>query len=109
MASVNTIELLDATITGNQAGDSKSTEVFQSNFVAVLNVTAITGGTVAGTVQHSADGTNWTTIATFTGLTAAGEEVEQITVNVLPNVRCNMTYAGTTADVTVKLFYDKCR
>lgn len=107
MASINEIELLNDTITTNTAGDSQSTETYQTDFVGVLQVSAITGGTVAGTIQHSADGSNWTTIATFAGLAAAGEEVEQITVNVLPRVRCNLTYAGTTADVVVKLFYDK--
>lgn len=109
MASINEIELLNETITTNTAGTEKTTETYQTDFVAVLQVSAITGGTVAGTVQHSADGTNWTTIATFSGLAAAGEEVEQITVNVLPKVRTNLTYAGTTADVVVKLFYDKRR
>ena len=107
MASVNNIPLAEATITGNDTGETKSTEVYQSNFIAVLNVSAIAGGTVAGVVEHSFDGSNWLTLATFAGLGATGTEIQQITDNVGPMVRSDLTYAGATADVKVDLFYDK--
>lgn len=108
MASVNYISVMDGeTVTTNTASSTVYTEAKQDKFIAVLQVTAITGGTVAGTLQHSANGTNWTTIATFSGLAATGEEVQQITANVLPAIRANLTYAGTTSTVSVKLFYDK--
>ena len=50
----------------------KTTEVYETDYVAVLTVANRTGGDTDGTVEHSPDGSNWETIATFTTLSADG-------------------------------------
>lgn len=75
-------------------------------FIKAANVNAAT--TVTGVIQHSPNGIDWFTLATFAAIAgAAGSEVVNITAGVLPNVRANVTLAGATqaADVTMDIYF----
>jgi len=108
MASVGSIQFFQAeSLSAAATSDTKLTEEKQLDFIAMLKLENTAGATVGGVIEHSPDGDNWQTIATFTGLNADGIELVEITAFVLPRVRANLTVAGGTADVTCSLWYDK--
>lgn len=115
MASVNRIALLDATAltVASTNGTAKALEGFQTDFVAWLNVSANDGATtVTAKIQHSADNSNWVDVGTFaTVVNTTGVKSLDITIHLLPYVRCNVALSGVTTAATclVSLHYDKKR
>ena len=110
MASVNRTGLLDESVTGNLSGSPEVLEIQQVRHVAVITVTNSVGTTIDADVEHSADGTNWESVASFTTIIANTYESVQVTVNLLPKVRATMSGATiTSADIKIDLFNDKAR
>lgn len=70
---------------------------------AHLHVTAATGTapTAAVKVQHSADGTTWTDLVTFTTATGATAERKTTTGTVQRYVRAMVTIGGTNPNITL--------
>lgn len=67
-----------------------------------LNVTAASGTTptLNVVVEDTVDGTNYTTVGTFTQKTAASREVINITTPFTDTLRVSWTIAGTTPSFT---------
>ena len=113
MASVQKVSLLPSeALTASKTGDKKSLGMGDDGFVGWINISANDGSTTVDCdIEHSADGTNWEVLASFTQVvnTTAVESI-QITNSVLPNVRANVTLAGTpSATVEVALYHDRRR
>lgn len=114
MASVSRIELLPSTaLTATNTADAKVLEIGSVNFIGWLKATGVNGATtVAAKIQHSANGTDWVDLVSFTSLVGVnGFESKQITDNVLLYVRSVVTLSGATqaATVLVSLYHDKGR
>ena len=82
-----------------------------SQFVAALTLTNRTAGTYDVLLQHSPDGSNWTTLATFATLSANGHQLVQVSAGVLPRLRANVTVTSGpgNANVEVRLWFDPSR
>ena len=108
MASIAKKTLLEVVgLSANTNSDSQSMPGDTTGHIAYLKcANVVGGGTIAGTITHSADKTNWVTLATFTGLSAAGVELQAITASILPNIRAEITITAGTADVEASLWYD---
>lgn len=113
MASVYRVELLSTTaLTAVNNGTAKVLEAHSDKFVGWLNVSVNDGATtVAAKIQHSADGTNWEDLASFTNVVnVTSTEAIQIALAVLPHVRSVVTPTGTpAATVAVALYHDKVK
>ena len=115
MASVSFIHLLTgSTVTATSSSDSKSLEMFQKDFIAVLKLSGRTQGTYNIKLQHSADNVNFFDVVAFTEVAAGAtaNEIKQIvtgTTNLLPHVRVlsTVTVAVGDAVVDVKLYFDR--
>lgn len=102
MASVSKNLLIGATaLKANQSGTGVMIPQNAKNFIGLLKLTNKVGTTVSidGTVYHSPDNTWWDTLCSFTALTANGIDVQQITVNVFPYVKADVTATGTNTTV----------
>lgn len=110
MASVGRLALLESTaLTATTTGDSKSTELHQTDFLGWLNVSANDGSTTVDVdIEHSPDGQNWVVAASFTQLVnVTGREAISI-AKLMSHVRAVVTLAGTpSATVEVLLLLDK--
>lgn len=75
------------------------------DFVGILVCTAVVGAapTVDVKIQHSVDGSTWFDLTTFTQLTAAGNELKNITAPVLSQVRAVIDLGGTITSATLKV------
>jgi len=109
MASVNRIVVLSDTLTATGIAKNVGTELYQTDFVAVLKVSSVDVGTFDLKIEHSADGTNFEDLAVFAQLAGAGYETIQITDHVLPVVRANYILAGGASSVVMEahLYNDK--
>lgn len=111
MASVSRVELKSGALTASANGSSIALESFSKSFVGWLHVSACHAATtVAAKIQHSADGTNWVDLETFTNVVGTtGVQAGQITEAVLPFVRGAVTLSGATQSATVlmSLYFDK--
>jgi len=108
MASVANVILLNETnLSGNKISESVSLQEGSDKFIASLKMANKSGTpTLAGKIEHSTDKNTWHTLYTFTGLTNNGVEIGQISANVLPNVRANLTLSGGSCDVLCLLWFD---
>jgi len=117
MASTGALNLLrDDVETASTVGDTKAVELHMKELCAVLKVTSRDNATsIDVTIQHSLDGVNWFTLASFTQLTGTASATETEFINItskcLPRVRAVTTLAGSTqaATVTVDLCYEHRR
>lgn len=112
MASVSKIQLYPSTaLTASADGTAKTTEAIQHSFVGWVKATAVNAATtIASKIEHSANGTDWVTLVSFTNIVGtSGFEAKQITDSVLPFVRAVFTLSGATQAATVEmsLYYDK--
>ena len=110
MPSSGVQNLMDnETLSATKVGGSFSPVPRSQEHVAFLKAQNVNGATtVTVLVEHSPNGNDWFTLATFAALGGVdGSEIINISVGVLPQVRANVTLAGGTqaADVTVSLFY----
>lgn len=69
-----------------------------------LAVTAVSGATPSLTVtlEHSPDGTSWTTHSTFNAATAAGVQ-RKVASGLDRYIRCSWTTSGTTPNFTFSI------
>ena len=106
-------ELLNATVTATATGASNTMTDNLEGFFAVIKVASVTGTspTFDVTVDHSHNGTDWFTLATFTQITGATTEIKTISTHVMEYVRYDMTVGGTTpsAALEVNLVYNNTR
>lgn len=113
MASSNRFELVNGNITSAQNSKTKGLQNGDIDFVAVLIISNWVSGTFTCTIEHSADGNNWDTVASFAALGANGyeyiDESAFATPNmgVLPNIRATIAGAGLDADVQIALYHDR--
>jgi len=110
MASVNSLVLIDENITASAETAKKSVEIGHCDFIGHLEVTNWNATTLDVVLEHSPNGTDWFTLATFPQASANSTALLQITdanVHVLPNVRADLTLVGTDTDVKVTLWYDR--
>ncbi len=106
MASIQKQILAElATRTATITLDSKNLDAHTKDFVGILVVTAFVGAapTLDVVIEHTIDGTNWFTLATFAQKTASGNELINITAPVLPTVRARATLGGTITSATFKV------
>lgn len=91
-----------ATANGTTVDNGASTA---NGMIANLHVTAASGTTPTLTVvvQHSTNGTTWTTLGTFTAATAATSELITATGTVNRYVRAAFTVGGTTPSFTCQV------
>lgn len=113
MASVSKLELMNAALTATTNGATKALELYQTDFMGWLEVSAINGATTAAVkIQHSSDGTNWVDLITFASLVGVtGFEAKAPTTSLLTFVRAVVTLSGATQTATVKVYlhYDKMK
>ena len=112
MASVGRVELLAATaLTASVNGGAKTLESYSDKFIPYLRVSANNGATTVNCdLQHSADGTNWVTVASFAAVVNLTSTQALTTVEkLLPKVRAVVTLTGVSATVEVALYYDKVK
>jgi len=109
MAAVQKLVLHDGALSGDTVTEAKSLEALQTDFVGILNLTAISATNVIVKIQRSADGTLWHDWITFATLTAAGSEAKDATAPGLSYVRASVDFAGgaQTGTAVVTLCYDK--
>jgi hypothetical protein len=119
MACQTIIPLLNSTLTVTGQGSSIALPAKLSRWVAL-----ITGGAVTGTnptldlkIQHSADGTNWVDLISFTQITASSAVEYKFAAAatdylkpLLPFARANYTIGGTASptfnSIVAKLLLD---
>ena len=110
MASNAKQTLMDnETLSATTAGGSFNLVGRSQEHVAFIKAANVNGATtVTGFIEHSPNGVDWFTLASFAALVGTdGSEVVNISVGVLPQVRANVTLAGATqaADVTVDIYF----
>lgn len=108
MSSVGRLELFnEAALAASQTGAQKSMEIRWTDIKATLILTNSAAGNFSAIIEHSPDGTNWSTVGTIAAQVGDGVSDIDITGFMYPLVRANVTRVGGTADVSVALFYDK--
>ena len=109
MASVQRLQLFAGNISGTTAGDTKTLEGLQTDFVGVLDLSAISATNVVVKIQRSHNGSDWFDWITFSTLTATGKEAKDATVPALSYVRaqCVATGGAATGTAAVTLHFDK--
>lgn len=106
MASIQKQILAElAAQTATKTFDSKSIDAYTKDFVGILVVTGMVGAapTLDVIIEHTIDGTNWFTLATFAQKTGVAKELINITAPVLPTVRAVATLGGTITSATFKV------
>lgn len=107
MASQSKITFINEALTASKTSDGVSLPR-SKEFIGTLVVSGNTG-TVDCTIEHSPDGTNWFTLATFAQIGGAtGSEALNITSSVLPHVRGVATLSAD-ATVDLRLHFDSDR
>lgn len=113
MASVSKIVLISGAKTASENGSTKTLELLSGDFIGYLHVSAIHAATtVNAKIQHSADGTNWIDLVSFSALAGVtGFERKLIEEAVLPYIRGVATLSGATQSSTLEIsfFHDKKR
>lgn len=92
-----------AALTASGNGTSQDNGASSANgAVAHIHVTDASGTTpsITGTIEHSTNNSTWTTLATFSALTAAGSQTLAITGTVNRYVRAAYTISGGTPSFT---------
>ena len=110
MASIERVELYNASITGvlaNDKGTAVSTEALQTDFTFFINLSNRTAGNYTGIVEHSPDGTNWVTLVTFTVLGANGVEQKTASVPVLGYLRADVSASAGNGDLVITAHWDR--
>lgn len=111
MASVSRVLLLESSLTASTTGSSLSLEPYSTDFMGWIAASSVNPATtVMAKIEHSADGSNWVDLVSFTALVGvSGAEAKNVTTAVLPYVRANVTLAGATqaATVLITLQHDK--
>lgn len=109
MASVNKIELWNGALSGDTLGTSYSLESLQTDFVGVLNLTALSATNVVVKIQRSPDNIIWFDWITFTTATTTTTEAKDATVPGLSWVRANFDFTGgaSTGTAVLTLHHDK--
>lgn len=101
---VSLCDLSAVTATGN--GSSVDNSSSSSNgFVAHLHVTEVSGTTPSMTaiIQHSTNGSTWSTLGSFTAVTSSTSEIITGTGTVNRYVRANFTISGTDPSFTTQI------
>ena len=97
-------DLSAVTATGNGTSVDNSTST-SNGFVAHLHVTSVSGTTPSMTaiIQHSSNGSTWTTLGSFTAITASGTEIITGTGTVNRYIRASYTISGTNPSFTTQI------
>ena len=107
MASIDKIILFNETAVAASANGDAYTARQRSKdhigWLVVANASSINGD---AKIQHSAYGTNWVDLASFTTFTSNTIEAVDITTGVLGHVRAVYTRTGGTADIRIELCFD---
>ena len=105
MATSQKTSLLAEALTATKTGDTKGLSSKDKAFIGILSVSACNAATtVNAKIQHSADGSTWFDLVSFTAVVGTtGAELKQITTSVLHKVRAVVTLAGATQTATVDL------
>jgi hypothetical protein len=93
-------------ITATANGTTVDNSVLTSNgSIAQIHVTAVSGTspTMTAIVQHSTNGSVWTTLGTFTAITGTTSETITTTGTVNRYVRAQYTVGGTTPSFTCQV------
>lgn len=100
--SLADVATLSATTTGASQDNATSS---LNGAVAQLHVTNASGTTptLDVTIEHSSNGSSWSTVGTFTQMTAAGSQVLTIAGTVNRYTRAKFTIAGTTPSFTCQV------
>lgn len=100
--SLADVATLAATTTGSSQDNTTSS---LAGAVAQLHVTAVSGTTptLDVTIEHSSNGSSWSTVGTFTQVTAIGSQVLSIAGTVNRYTRAKFTIAGTTPSFTCQV------
>lgn len=109
MASVNKLELWNGALSGDTVGTAYSLEGLQTDFVGVLNLSALSATNVVVKIQRSPDNIVWFDWITFTTATATGNEAKDATIPGMSWVRANFDFTGgaQTGTAVVTLHFDK--
>jgi len=101
---VSLTDLTTFTSSGNGATVDNSSAT-SNGAIAVLHCTASSGTTPASvfTIQHSTNGSTWTTLQAFTSITGTTSEVITITGTVNRYARVIHTVSGTTPSFTCQI------
>lgn len=96
--------LVALTATGTSTSHDNTTSTANGALIN-LHVTAASGTspTMTMVVQHSTNNSTWTTLGTFTALTATGSQALQVTGTVNRYVRLSYTIGGTTPSFTTQV------
>lgn len=106
MASVDKMNLLSSAVTAGSANTTAvSLDGHMRDLVATVVCSAFTSGTIAAKIQHSHDGSTWFDLIAFTGLTATGSELKNITVPALSQIRVNTS--GGVGTIAIDLCYGR--
>jgi len=111
MASIDKKELINKSITATETSAKKSLDQGNTDFIATLIIANyLTITTIDVVVQHSPDGVNWFTLATFAQASGNTTELINITANVLANIRAVSTVVDAgSADVVCELHFEAKR
>lgn len=100
--SLSDLSTMTSTTTGSSQDNTTSST---GGYLAHLHVTSVAGTTpsMTTTVEHSSNGSTWSTLATFTAATSAGSQVLSGTGTVNRYVRVKYTLSGTTPSFTAQV------
>ena len=100
---VSLADLTAVTATANGATQDNTTGT-TNGAILQLHITAVSGTTPSLTaiVQHSTNGSSWTTLGSFTAATAIGAQTVTVTGTVNRYTRVQWTVSGTTPSFTAQ-------
>lgn len=101
---ISLVDLAAVTATGNGATQDNAASS-ANGFFAHLHITAVSGTTpsLTAVVQHSSNGSTWTTLGSFTAATAIGSQLISGTGTVNRYTRISWTVSGTTPSFTAQV------
>jgi hypothetical protein len=91
------------TTTAGNGGTYNSGAGTSNGALAVLQVSSVTGGSLNVIVEHSTDGTTWTTLATFAAASSTTSERKVVAGTVNRYLRASWTQTATSASFAVTL------
>jgi hypothetical protein len=96
------LSAVTATGTGSSVDNSSSSS---NGFIAHLHVTEVSGTTPSMTaiIQHSTNGSTWSTLGTFTAVTSSTSQIITGTGTVNRYLRANFTISGTSPSFTTQI------
>jgi hypothetical protein len=111
MASISKSQLIKQAVTASVIGDAVTVNSKTKSFVGFLKVSSYVSGTFTAKIEHSPNGVDWFTFASFTAASAANIQLSYPAQDVCLNyVRANITAASTpNATLEVDLFFDEYR